>query len=132
MNETGSLAVTSKESTNFKVDLSDDLLEVRNLASSRRVHMLRLLHDRTVHGNENMLIGAHKEKLITGIKFSDKELRKYALKDKRLCDICARAKITRMSFNKLLKIRGKNIEDYISCDIAVFKNCESIKDTDMC
>ena len=75
-------------------------------------------------GYENMLIAAHKEKLITGIKFSDKELRKYSLKDKQLCDICARAKITKVSFNKLHKIRGKNIGDYISCNIAVFKNQE--------
>ena len=127
MNETASLAVTSKEPTNFKVDLSDDLIEVCNLASSRRVNMLRLLHDRTGHGNENMLIAAHKEKLISAMKFNDKELRKYALKDKLLCDICARAKIRRVSFNKLHKIREKNIGDYISCDIAVFKNCESRK-----
>ena len=127
MEESAALAIMSKESTNFKVDLSENLLEVCNLASSRRVNMLRLLHDRTGHGNENMLISAHKEKLITGMKFSDKELRKYALKDIPLCDICARAKITRVSFNKLHKIRGKNIGDYISCDIAVFKNCESRK-----
>ena len=50
------------------------------------------------------------------------ELRKYALKDKPLCDICARAKNTRVPFNKLHKIRDKNIGVFISCYIAVFKN----------
>ena len=87
----------------------------------KRVNVLRLLNHCTGHGNENVLIAAHKGRLM---KFTDKEPRKYALKDKPLCDICARAKITRVSCNKLHKIRGKNIGDYISCDIAVFKNCE--------
>ena len=70
MKETASLAITREESTNFKVKLSDDLLEVCNLTLSRRVNMLRLLHDCTGYGNENMLVGAHKEKLIAGMKFS--------------------------------------------------------------
>ena len=61
------------------------------------------------------------------MRFSDKELRKYALKYKPLCDICVRAKIASVPFNKLYKIRGKKIRDYISFDIAVFKNCESRK-----
>ena len=36
-----------------------------------------------------------------------------------------RAKITRQSFRKFHKVRGKLLGDYISCDIAVFKNCPS-------
>ena len=72
MKETASLAVTFEESTNFKVDLTDNLLEVYYIASSRRINMLRLLHDRTGHGNENVLIAARKEKLITGMKDRDK------------------------------------------------------------
>ena len=125
MEEATSLVIAPEDKINLKFDLSDDLSGVCNLASSRRVNMLRLLHDRTGHKNENMLMALQKGRLITGMKLTDKELRKHALKDKPLCDICARAKINRVSFNKLHKIRGEEIGDCISCDIAVFKNCES-------
>ena len=104
MGEATSLVIEPEDEMNFKSDLSNDLYGVCNLASSRRVNMLRLVHDRTGHGNEKMLIAAHKGRLITGMKFTDKELRKYALKNKPLCNICARAKITIVLFNKLHKI----------------------------
>ena len=42
-----------------------------------------------------------------------------------MCDICARAKLTRTIFKKFHTIRGKEPSDYISVDIAVFVNCES-------
>ena len=37
--------------------------------------------------------------------------------------MCARSKVTSHSFNKFHKIRGKQVGDYVSCDIAVFVNC---------
>ena len=60
-----------------------------------------------------------------GLNIEDKHIRKFNQDDKHVCDVCARAKITRHSFNKVHKIRGKLLGDYISCDIAVFKNCPS-------
>ena len=72
-----------------------------------------------------MLIEASKSKLVNGLKIEDKHIRKFNKTDKHVCDVCARAKITRMSFNKIHAIRGAKLGDYISCDIAVFKNCSS-------
>jgi hypothetical protein len=72
-----------------------------------------------------MLIESSKSKLVKGLNIEDKHIRKFNQDDKHVCDVCARAKITRHSFNKLHKIRGKLLGDYISCDIAVFKNCPS-------
>ena len=34
--------------------------------------------------------------------------------------MCARSKITKHSFNKIHKIQGKRVGDYVSCDIAIF------------
>ena len=42
-----------------------------------------------------------------------------------MCDVCARSKMARLSFNKVHIVRGNLLGDYISCDIAVFKNCPS-------
>ncbi len=39
--------------------------------------------------------------------------------------MCARAKLTRISFEKVHRFRGKELGDYISVDLAVFVNCES-------
>ena len=72
-----------------------------------------------------MLIEAHNRQLVKGIKFSEKEVRKYIKPDKLLCDICVRSKMTRLTYKKIHKIRGKEVRDYISCDIAVFVNCEA-------
>ena len=60
-----------------------------------------------------------------GLNIEDKHIQKYNQDDKHVCDVCVQANITRHSFNKLDKIRGKLLGDYISCDIAVFKNCPS-------
>ena len=54
-----------------------------------------------------------------------KHIRKFIKTDKHLCDVCARAKITRASFSKIHSVRGQNLGNYISCDIAVYKNCPS-------
>ncbi len=72
-----------------------------------------------------MLIESSKSKLVKGLNIEDKYIRKLNQDDKHVCDVCARAKMTRHSFNKVHKIRGKLLGDYISCDIAVFKNCPS-------
>ena len=79
--------------------------------------MLNLFHNRCGHGNKRMLIEAAKSKLITGLKLSDKHPRKYQKSDRRVCDVCARANITRVSFSKLYKIRGENLGDYVSSDL---------------
>ena len=83
------------------------------------------MHNRTGHGNLRMLIESAKSKLVTGLQIEDSHIRKFKQDDRHVCDICARAKITRQSFKKNHKIRGKLLGDYISCDIAVFKNCPS-------
>ena len=102
-----------------------DVNAVCSLASSNRVNKLKLMHDRTGHGNEGMLIESHKSQLIEGMSLDTKQLRKGSKEDRAPCDICTRAKITRQSFKKIHKIRGKKTGDYVSCDIAVFANCES-------
>ena len=94
-------------------------------ASSKRINKLKLLHDRTGHGNESMLIESHAKQLVEGMKIDKKDLRRHAHDDKAPCDVCVRAKITRLAFKKIHKIRGKKLGDYISCDLAVFVNCES-------
>ena len=95
------------------------------LASSSYSDLLTLMHNRTGHGNLRMLIESAKSKLVTGLQIDDSHIRKFRQDDKHVCDICARAKISRQSFKKNHKVRGKLLGDYISCDIAVFKNCPS-------
>ena len=87
--------------------------------------MLELQHERTGHGNKNMLVEAQKSLLVSGLKISDQHIRKFNKSDTHVCDICARAKGTRHSFNKMHKIRGSRLGDYVSVDIAVFINCPS-------
>ena len=95
------------------------------LASSSSSDLLTLMHNRTGHGNLRMLIESAKSKLVSGLQIKDSHIRKFKQDDKHVCDICARGKITRQSFKKLHKVRGKLLGDYISCDIAVFRNCPS-------
>jgi hypothetical protein len=71
------------------------------------------------------LIEASKSKLVDGLKIENRHIRKFNNSDKHVCDVCARAKITRISFKKTHRLRGNKLGDYISCDIAVFKNCPS-------
>ena len=72
-----------------------------------------------------MLIQASKSTLVSGLKVEDKHIKKFIKTDKHLCDVCARAKITRASFSKIHSVRGQKLGDYISCDIAVYKNFPS-------
>ena len=83
------------------------------------------MHNRTGHCNIKTLIECHKLKYVKGLKIEDSHIRKFVNSDKHVCDVCARAKITRMSFKKIHSIRGKRLGDYISADIAVFLNCPS-------
>jgi hypothetical protein len=54
-----------------------------------------------------------------------KHIKKYKSDDRHVCDVCARSKLTRTSFSKIHTIRGAELGNYISVDIAVFVNCES-------
>ena len=131
------VSVVTNESNNFYsnfcVDLTEKILAASSscsipvacLASSSSSDLLTLMHNRTGHGNLRMLIESAKSKLVTGLQIEDSHIRKFRQDDKHVCDICARAKITRQSFKKNHKVRGKLLGDYISCDIAVFKNCPS-------
>ena len=126
MDEATSLAVSPANEEDYRSDLAFDLCSVCNLlAPSRRIDMIHLMHDRTGHGNENMLMEAHNRQLVKGIKLSEKEVRKYIKRDKPPCDICVRSKMTRLAYQKIHKIRGKEVGDYISCEIALFMNCEA-------
>ena len=87
--------------------------------------MLGLIHERTGHLNKRTIIECVKSKLVRGLQIEEKHIRKYKKEDKHVCDVCARAKLTRMSFNKIHKIRGKELGDYISVDLGVFVNCRS-------
>ena len=71
--------------------------------------VLDLIHNKCGHGNKKMLIEAVKNKLITGVQLSDKHLRKHKESDRHVCDVCARAKITRATFAKIHKIRGEDL-----------------------
>ena len=66
-----------------------------------------------------------KSKLVTGLQIEDKHIRKFKQDDRHVCDICARSKLTRTIFQKSHAIRGTELGDYISVDIAVFVNCPS-------
>ena len=68
-----------------------------------------------------------KSKLVTGLQIDDSHIRRYRKSDKDVCDVCARAKLTRTVFNKVHAIRGNELGDYVSVDIAVFVNCASRK-----
>ena len=74
------------------------------LGSSSTIDLLTLMHNRTGHGNLRMLIEASKSKLVSGLKIKDKHIRKFIKTDKHLCDVCARAKITRASFSSWSKL----------------------------
>ena len=112
----------------FLNDLSDSLADsmpVAYLGSSTTTDLLTLMHNRTGHCNVRTLIESHKSKLVKGLKIEDSHIRKFIQSDKHVCDVCARAKLTRMSFRKIHAIRGQRLGDYISADIAVFLNCPS-------
>ena len=87
--------------------------------------MLGLVHECTGHLNKRSIIECVKSKLVKGLQVEDKHIRNYVKDDKHVCDVCARAKLTRMSFAKIHRIRGTALGDYISVDLAVFINCPS-------
>ena len=95
------------------------------LSSSSSTDVLGLMHERTGHANKRSLIECVKSRLVTGLQIEEKHIRKFKSDDRHVCDVCARAKLTRTSFNKIHTIRGAELGDYISVDIAVFVNCES-------
>ena len=95
------------------------------LSSSSSTDVLGLMHERTGHANKRSLIECVKSSLVTGLQIEEKHIRKYKSDDRHVCDVCARAKLTRTSFKKIHTIRGAALGDYISVDIAVFVNCES-------
>ena len=106
----------------FLNDLSDALddsskLKDNNtialLGSSTSTDSLTLMHNRTGHFNMKALIESHKSKLVKGLKIEDSHIRRFNKSDKHVCDVCARAKITRMAFKKVHAVRGKNLGDYI-------------------
>ena len=92
--------------SNFCFDLTEKMRAASNsccipmacVASSSSSDLLTLMHNRTGHGNLRMLIESAKSKLVTGLQIEDSHIRKVRQDDKHVCDICARAKITRQSF----------------------------------
>ncbi len=75
--------------------------------------------------NKRAIIECVKLILGRGLELEDKHIWKYRKEDKHVCNVCARAKLTRISFEKVHRIRGKELGDYTSVDLAVFVNCES-------
>jgi hypothetical protein len=90
------------------------------LSSSSSTDVPGLMHERKGHANKRSLIECVKSRLVTGIE--EKHIRKYKGDDRHVCDVCARAKLTRTSFNKIHTIQGAELGDYISVYIAVFVN----------
>jgi len=93
------------------------------LASSSTLDVLGLMHERTGHQNKRSLIECFKSGLVKGLQIEQHHVRKYRQDDKHVCDVCARAKLTRTIFKKFHAIRGKELGDYISVGIAVCINC---------
>ena len=91
------------EKSDYYFDVSCNLsveMGVCSLASSVSKDMLELMHERTGHANKNMLVECFKRQLVSGLKISNKHVRKLQKSDTHVCDFCARAKITRQSLNK--------------------------------
>ena len=77
-----------------------------NVASLNLKDLLELMHDRTRHGNKRMLVVCVKSKLVTGLKIFVKNIRHFRLSDHHVCDVSARSKANRHSFNKVNRFRG--------------------------
>jgi hypothetical protein len=75
------------------------------LASSSTLDVLGLIHERTGHLNKKAIIECVKSKLVNGLQIEEKHIRKYKKEDKHVCDVCARSKLTRMTFAKIHRIR---------------------------
>jgi hypothetical protein len=94
-----------------------------NLADGYRHDKLFLLHERLGHLSNSIIKQCVKNDLFINSGLKNKDCRKE--NDHPLCNICARAKITRTIFNKIHKIRGTKFGDYISVDIALFPSIPS-------
>ena len=112
--------------------LLDELWSLKNLSSeinslSHKVDIdeLELLHDRSGHFNHGALIEGHKRMLFTGSGLKPKHLRQKI--KKCLCGWCARAKITRVSFQPRDEPSSTIFGEFIVTDIAVYLNCPSIE-----
>ena len=115
----------SKQAKLENTRLEQSTVPVSFLGDSSTTDVLGLMHERTGHQNKRSLIECVKSRLVTGLEIEEKHIRKYKQDDRHVCDICAQAKLTRTIFKKFHTIRGKELGDYISVDIAVFVNCES-------
>ena len=120
------VSASNKKSSNYYQSFKRCSKATANLASSSSSSdILGLMHERTGHLNKRALIECVKSKLVEGLQIDDSHIRRYRKSDKDVCDVCARAKLTRKAFHKIHAIRGKELGDYISVDIAVFVNCPS-------
>ena len=90
-----------------------------NLSDRTGEDELELLHRRMGHFNKGALTEAHRRMLFTGSNLQRKHLSKTALKKSCLCSICARSKITRVSFHTK---EDTDVKPDISADVQVFLN----------
>ena len=91
-----------------------------NLSDRTGEDELELLHRRAGHFNKHALVEAHKRMLIMGTGLKRKHLTAKVHKNQCLCDVCARSKITRVSF----RTKDENsVRPNFSADIAVYLNC---------
>ena len=98
----------------------------------KKVNMLRLLYDRIERGNKNMLIAEHKGRLITGMKLTDKELRKYALKNKPLCDIAKGPRLPECHSTNCTIFEARTLEITSYATLPCSRTVTRRKDTDTC
>jgi hypothetical protein len=121
-----------------------DLLDLPNLnvsdntgESSEEVHFsdnmdadpVDLLHDRCGHFSKVKLLEAHRHMLFTGSGLSRRHLSKKSWRyvKRHLCKSCARAKITRTSFNASEpdEPQATKFLEKVTADISVYLNCPS-------
>ncbi len=93
---------TKSESTSENKQPQQSTIPVAYLSSSSTTDVLGLMHERTEHQNKRSLIECMKSRLVTGLQIESKHNRKYKQDDGHVCDICARSKLTRTIFKKLI------------------------------
>ena len=118
---------TNNDVINYSSSISNSInlssFASANLADGYRHDKLFLLHERLGHLSNSIIKECIKNDLFVNSGLKNKDCRKEM--DHPLCDICARAKLTRTVFNKIHKIRGNNFGDYVSVDIASFPSIPS-------
>ena len=118
---------TNNDVINYSSSISNSInlssFASANLADGYRHDKLFLLHERLGHLSNSIIKECVKNDLFVNSGLKNKDCRKEM--DHPLCDICARAKLTRTVFNKIHKIRGNNFGDYVSVDIASFPSIPS-------